>query len=227
METGLDSSFGVVDRIFLQGHCSADSRILSLSTKGVEELVSAVRGYFAAFNNVFSMAGVDLAASRSTVHHVRLSHQNETFLWFFGALLVHLMSPFKLSLDKHLTWKMCFLLALSSAKRVSVLHGLSFHVRHSRHQRSCAFSYLPDFVAKTQSLLVHDPRFDEFTVPLLDDFMGGDRDELLLFHIRAPQKYLARMEQYHPGISGLFVSMSQRKKEDDPKHHLFLVRCCY
>ena len=28
---------------------------------------------------------------------------------------------------------------------------------------------LPDFVAKTQNSSVPDPRFDEFTVPLLDD----------------------------------------------------------
>ena len=56
--------------------------------------------------------------------------------------------------------------------------------------------------------------FDEFTIPLLDDFAGGDHDELLLLlcPIRALKKYLARTEQYLFGISGLFTSTSQRKK---------------
>ena len=43
--------------------------------------------------------------------------------------------PLKLASDKHLTWKMSFLLARVSAKRISELHGLSFGVRHS-HGRS-------------------------------------------------------------------------------------------
>ena len=47
------------------------------------------------------------------------------------------------------------------------------------------FSYVPDFVAKTQNPVVHDLRYEEFTIPSLDDFVGGDRDELLLFLIMA------------------------------------------
>ena len=35
---------------------------------------------------------------------------------------------------------------------------------------SCTFSFLPDFVAKTQNPSVPDPQFDEFMVPSLDDF---------------------------------------------------------
>ena len=54
---------------------------------------------------------------------------------------------------------------------------------------------------------MHDPRFDEFTIPSLDDFVGGERDELLLPPIRGLRKYLARMEQYCPAISGLFISV--------------------
>ena len=114
--------------------------------------------------------------------------------------------------DKHLTWKTSFLLALASAKSVSELHWLSFRVRHSHGRRSCTFSFLPDFVAKTQNPSVHDPRFDEFTVLSLDNFVDGDRDELLLCPIRALRKYLSWTEQYHPGIEGLFISTGMRKK---------------
>ena len=114
--------------------------------------------------------------------------------------------------DKHLTLKMSLLLALASAKRVSELHGLSFRVRHSRGWKSCTFSFLPDFVAKTQNPSVPDSHFEEFSVPVLDDFVGDDRDGLLLCPSRALRKYLSRTEQYRPGIEYLFISMGGRKK---------------
>ena len=46
--------------------------------------------------------------------------------------------------------------------------------------RSCTFSYHLDCVAKSQNPSIHDPRFDGFTIPSLDDIVGGDRDGLLL-----------------------------------------------
>ena len=42
--------------------------------------------------------------------------------------------------------------------------------------------------------------------------MGGDRNEILIFPVRALRKYLTITEQYCLGISVLFVSVSQRKK---------------
>ena len=114
--------------------------------------------------------------------------------------------------DKHLTWKTSFLLAFASAKRVCELHGLSFRVCHSRGWKSCIFSFLPDFVAKTQNPPVLDSCFKEFSVPSLDDVVGDDRDELLLCPIRALRKNLSETEQYRPGIEGLFISMRPRKK---------------
>ena len=92
------------------------------------------------------------------------------------------------------------MLALVSAKRISELHGLLFLFCHSRGWRSCTFSYLP--------------RFDEFTIPSLDNFVGGggDRDELLFYPIRDLQKYLARIEQYHLYIYNHFICTSQQEK---------------
>ena len=80
---------------------------------------------------------------------------------------------------------MCILLALTLANRVSGLHGISFYVQHSQEWNSCTFSFVPDFVAKTQNSLIHDPRFEVFTILSLDNFMDGDRDEFLLCPIRA------------------------------------------
>ena len=93
--------------------------------------------------------------------------------------------PLKLASDKHLTWMTSFLLALASTKRVSELHGPSFRVRHSHGWRSCTFSFLPDFVAKTQNPCIPNSHFEEFSVPSLDNFIGDDQDELLLSPIQA------------------------------------------
>ena len=76
----------------------------------------------------------------------------------------------KFSSYKPLTWKSCFLLALTSDKRVSELYDLSCCVCHLIGWRSCNFSFVPD--------LIHDPRFEKPTVPLLLVFVDGNRDEM-------------------------------------------------
>ena len=80
------------------------------------------------------------------------------------------------------------------------LHGLSFWICRSRGLKSCTFSYLPDFVAKTQNHSVHDPHFDEFTIPTLDYSVGGDWDEFLLCPIRAFKRYMARIVLVSPAF---------------------------
>ena len=132
--------------------------------------------------------------------------------------------PLKLASDKHLTWKMSFLLALASAKRVSELRGLSFCVCHTGSCRSCTFFFLPDFMTKTQNPYVPDSRFEEFSVPCLDDFVGGDRDKLLLYPVRALCKYLSHTERYCPVIEGLFVSTGWSKKRVSRNTNSFWLR---
>ena len=96
--------------------------------------------------------------------------------WNLSLILRCLSRPpfelLKLALDKHLPWKTSFLLALELVKRVSELNSLSFRVRHSLGWRSCTFSFLLDFVAETKNPYLPDSRFDEFTIPSLDDFCG-------------------------------------------------------
>ena len=103
------------------------------------------------------------AAPRSHVHLVRLNHQNTTWL-VLQSLTRPPYEPIKLSSEKNLTWETCLLLGHSPAKRIGELHGLSFHAWHSRDWKSCTFSCLPDFYAKTQIPSVHDPCFEEFTI---------------------------------------------------------------
>ena len=90
--------------------------------------------------------------------------------------LTHLpYKPLKLSVDKHLTWKSCFLLALASPKLVSELHGFSCQVCHWKEWRFCTFCFIPGFVARTQNSSVYDSIFKEFTIPSLADFVDENR----------------------------------------------------
>ena len=90
------------------------------------------------------------------------------------SILRSLMGLFKLPSGMHLTWKTCFLLALASPKKVVELHGLSIHVWHSRAWKSCLFFFVSDFVAKNRNPSIQDPRFEEFLIPSLNDFVDGD-----------------------------------------------------
>ena len=84
--------------------------------------------------------------------------------------------------------------------------------------------FLPDFVGYCTfaffltlwlrpRILSFLTRFEEFLIPFIDDFVDGDRDELLLCPIRALHKYLSRTEQYCSGIEGLFASTGRHKKQ--------------
>ena len=136
--------------------------------------------------------------------------------WNFSLVLRGLsrppFEPLKSASGKHLTLKTSFLLALASTKRVSELHGLSFWVHHSCGWKYCTFSFLSDFLAKTQNPSVPDSCFEEFSVLPVDDFVRDDKDELLLCPIRSLCGYLSRTEQYRPGIEWLFISTGRCKR---------------
>ena len=63
---------------------------------------------------------------------------------------------------------MSFLPAFVLTKRVSELHCLSFRVRHSRDWRSCTFTFLLDFVAKTQNPSVPNPRHQMTSLKVIE-----------------------------------------------------------
>ena len=97
--------------------------------------IPANRGYRFTLNHVFALDGTDLATSRiiSKIFSsfkkmcppkVKPSEWNLPLFLRSCTRPPHL--PLKLSSDKHLTWKTCFSLALTSAKRVSELHGFSY-----------------------------------------------------------------------------------------------------
>ena len=88
-----------------------------------------------------------------------------------------------------LTQKVLFLVAFVTAKRVGELQALSSVVTFV-HGDAC-LSYVPDFVAKSESLSCTIPR--SFLVRSLSDFAAGLVDDLLLFpgspHLFGPSFY--------------------------------------
>ena len=51
----------------------------------------------------------------------------------------------------------------------------------------------------------------DFIIPSLDDFVNGDREDLLLCSFRATKKNLSRTMSYRPGCPNLWVSINRRK----------------
>ena len=109
-----------------------------------------------------------------------------------------------------LTQKVLFLLALATAKRVGELQALSSVVTFV-HGDAC-LSYIPQFVAKSESLTRSIPR--SFLVKSLSDFAAGLDADLLLCPVRALRIYLDRTASFAPLRHRLFVSLRR------PSHSL-------
>ena len=101
-----------------------------------------------------------------------------------------------------LSQKTLFLLALATAKRVGELQALSFVVTFVA--LDACLSYVPQFVAKSESLTRSIPR--SFLVKSLSDFAAGLDDDLLLCPVRALRIYLDRTRSLSPLRHRLFVS---------------------
>ena len=101
-----------------------------------------------------------------------------------------------------LTQKVLFLLALATARRVGELQALSSVVTFV-HRDAC-LSYVPQFVAKSESLTRSISRY--FLVKSLSDFAAGLDDSLLLCPVRALRIYLDRTATLAPNRHRLFVS---------------------
>ena len=100
-----------------------------------------------------------------------------------------------------LTRKVLFLLALATAKRVGELQALSSVVTFVGGD--ACLSYVPQFVAKSESLTRSIPR--SFLVKSLSDFAAGLDDDLLLCPVRALRIYLDRTTPLTPLRHRLFV----------------------
>ena len=103
---------------------------------------------------------------------------------------------------RDLTRKTLFLLSLATAKRVGELQALSRRVSFS--SSSAGLSYVPEFVAKTETGTRPLPR--SFEVQSLEDFAAGLSEDLLLCPVRSLSAYLARTSNIANRPRHLFVS---------------------
>ena len=93
-------------------------------------------------------------------------------------------------------------MALATAKGVGELQALSPVVTFVGGD--ACLSYVPQFVAKSESLTHSIPR--SFLVKSLSDFVAGLDDDLLLCPVRALRIYLDRTRPLAPLRHWLFVS---------------------
>ena len=109
--------------------------------------------------------------------------------------------PLSVAPLRALAQKVLFLLALVTAKRVGELQALSPVVTFV-HGDAC-LSYVPQFVAKSESLTRSIPR--SFLVPSLSDFVAGLDDDLLLCPVRLQCLHLRRVSSQLVGLRSLRI----------------------
>ena len=126
--------------------------------------------------------------------------------WDLSMVLCYLSSssfePLHLSSLRNLTKKVLFLVALAMAKCVGELQAVSKTV--SFVQSNACLSYVPEFVAKTESFSNPLPR--SFLVKSLSDFAACLEEDLLLCLARALWIYVLRTDLFSPHPRRLFVS---------------------
>ena len=179
-------------------------------TRGLS--VSSLRGYRSVLSAVFRFHLPSLSSDpviRDLLRSFRLSSAERVLrppAWDLSKVLTYLVSPAFEPLSqasfRALTMKTLFLLALATAKRVEELQALSSIVTFVAGDAS--LSYIPQFVAKSESLTRSIPR--SFLVKSLADFAAGLDTDLLLCPVRALRLYLLWARSLSPGRHRLFVS---------------------
>ena len=173
--------------------------------------VSSIMGYRSMLSAVFRFQLPDLSSHpvlRDLLRSFRLAapyRQLRPPAWDLAALLTYLNSavfePLRAASLRNLTKKVLFLLALATAKRVGKIQALSRSV--SFVNADACVSYVPEFVAKTESLSNPIPR--SFLVKSLSDFAAGLQEELLLCPVRALHIHLDRSASFSPLPRCLFL----------------------
>ena len=173
--------------------------------------VSSIKGYRSMLSAVFRFQLLSLSTHpvlRDLLRSFSIesaARQLRPPAWDLTLVLRFLNSPTFEPLSagplRAITQKVLFLLALATAKR-GELQALSSVVTFV--QGDACLSYVPEFVAKSESLTRSIPRC--FLVRSLSDFAAGLDDDLLLCPVRALRVYLDRISSLSPLRHRLFVS---------------------
>ena len=173
--------------------------------------VSAVMGYRSMLSAVFKSILPEISSS-PTLHDLLRSFQVEALVreacrpaWDLTTVLNFLRSsrfePLSSASLRDLTRKTLFLISWATAKRVGELQALSHRVSFS--SSSAGLSYVPEFVAKTETATRPLPH--SFEVQSLGDFAAGLPEDLLLCPVRSLSAYLARTSNVVNRPRRLFV----------------------
>ena len=192
--------------------------------------ISTIKGYKAMLSAVFKLKIPlisnspvlrDLLRSFEIVRPVRALRPP---LWDVLKVLDSLRKPPFEPLEsvpfRELTRKVLFLVSLATAKRVGELQALSHKV--ASNKEGMVLSYLPEFVAKTESISNPLPR--SFVLKSLKDFVGDLKEELLLCPVRALSIYLSRRKNIEVRPRSLFVSPRCRQRSLSKNAISFFLR---
>ena len=174
--------------------------------------VSSIRGYRSMLSAVFRFHLPSLSSDpvlRDLLRSFNLSSAERVLrppAWYLAKVLRYLNSshfePLSQASLRDLSQKALFLLALATAKRVGELQALSSVVTFVGLDAS--LSYIPQFVAKSESLTRSIPR--SFLVKVFVRLVAGLDTDLLLCPVRALRIYLDRTRSLSPLRHRLFVS---------------------
>ena len=197
-------------------------------TRGLS--VSSLRGYRSVLSAVLRFHLPSLSSDpviRDLLRSFRLSSAERVLrppAWDLSKVLTYLVSPAFEPLSqatfRALTLKTLFLLALATAKRVGELQALSSIVTFVGGD--ACLSYIPQFVAKSESLTRSIPR--SFLVKSLADFAAGLDIDLLLCPVWALRLYLLRARSLSPCRHRLFVSPRRHSRAMSKNAVSFFLR---
>ena len=174
--------------------------------------LSAIKGYRSMLSFVFKSRLPQISSSPvirdllKSFHINRPIKRNEVLGWDVNKVLNALRSPPFEPLQecplRKLTQKCIFLVALATAKRIGELQALSYKV--VKKSPDLILSYLPHFIAKTESAANPVPR--AFPLKSLKDFVGNLEEELTVCPVRCLKFYLNKTCNISPRPKTLFVS---------------------
>jgi hypothetical protein len=177
--------------------------------------VSTIKGYRTAIAHVLHQKGVDLSHDRdisqliSSLEIQRPPSTRDVPKWDLSLVLSALT-------------KTAFLLALASAKRISEVHAFSKIVNHKENYSSLTFTFVHEFIAKTQRLGVPETKLQPVTIPALTNIIPDEPDRLLC-PVRAVRRYLDRMSKLRSEKSRrLFISYQPGRHDDITKNAIAL-----
>ena len=169
-------------------------------------------------NGIFTYNGFDMSRDpvlrdviKACSARVHKPIQNRTPSWNVDIVLKALTrtpyEPLHLCSRRDLTKKTLFLVALATAKRVGELQSLSCSV--AKQGNDLLLSYLPEFIAKTESDINPIPR--EFCLRSLAAIVGREDEERLLCPVRA-LKWYRHVTSSPTRPRNLFLSVKDQRR---------------